>query len=252
MSGSRTDDGAIERAILSDNVLVIEASTRVGSLAVVRAGVVVGTRTVAMGFSGDDGLFPAMQEVLVECGLAPSQLTRVICGAGPGSFTSLRIAASLAKGLVHGTGATLAAVSSLVLSAAVAAEQLPDDTLDIVIHADALRGERYTQRMRVERVRVDGERMVRPDGAVERVAFDDLATYCAGTVPGALRVAVGSSPEPELEASVVLPSAAAIVRSSGWNELAAVSLDAWEPAYGRLAEAQVVWERTHGYALPAG
>jgi tRNA threonylcarbamoyladenosine biosynthesis protein TsaB len=28
-----------------------------------------------------------------------------------------------------------------------------------------------------------------------------------------------------------------------------VSLDAWEPAYGRLAEAQVKWEAAHGRPL---
>jgi len=31
-----------------------------------------------------------------------------------------------------------------------------------------------------------------------------------------------------------------------------VSLDGWEPAYGRLAEAQVKWEATHGQVLPTG
>jgi tRNA threonylcarbamoyladenosine biosynthesis protein TsaB len=31
-----------------------------------------------------------------------------------------------------------------------------------------------------------------------------------------------------------------------------VSLTAWEPAYGRLAEAQVKWEAEHGRSLAAG
>jgi tRNA threonylcarbamoyladenosine biosynthesis protein TsaB len=31
-----------------------------------------------------------------------------------------------------------------------------------------------------------------------------------------------------------------------------VDLATWEPAYGRLAEAQVKWEREHGRALPSG
>jgi hypothetical protein len=29
-----------------------------------------------------------------------------------------------------------------------------------------------------------------------------------------------------------------------------VDIDTWEPAYGRLAEAQVRWEETHGRPLP--
>jgi tRNA threonylcarbamoyladenosine biosynthesis protein TsaB len=31
-----------------------------------------------------------------------------------------------------------------------------------------------------------------------------------------------------------------------------VDLASWEPAYGRLAEAQVRWESAHGRPLPAG
>jgi hypothetical protein len=31
-----------------------------------------------------------------------------------------------------------------------------------------------------------------------------------------------------------------------------VDLDAWEPSYGRLAEAQVKWEAAHGRPLAAG
>jgi tRNA threonylcarbamoyladenosine biosynthesis protein TsaB len=34
-------------------------------------------------------------------------------------------------------------------------------------------------------------------------------------------------------------------------EPAAVDLATWEPAYGRLAEAQVKWEAAHGRALPS-
>jgi hypothetical protein len=30
-----------------------------------------------------------------------------------------------------------------------------------------------------------------------------------------------------------------------------VPRDAWEPDYGRLAEAQVLWEATHDQALPS-
>ncbi|HYW33236.1 MAG TPA: tRNA (adenosine(37)-N6)-threonylcarbamoyltransferase complex dimerization subunit type 1 TsaB [Gemmatimonas sp.] len=231
-----------DRPSTDDVTLVIEASTSLGSLAVVRFGRCVGSNTVAMGASRDDGLFPAIQALLVECALEPSDLTRVVCGAGPGSFTSLRIAAALAKGLVHGTGAMLAGVSSLLLSAASAVERMPSDVTEMVVHSDALRGERYAQR-----VHIDAARMVRPDGPVDRVACDDLEAYCRG----AARVAVTSSPVQEREAAVVLPAAGAIVGVASWEELAAASLGAWEPVYGRLAEAQVVWERTHGHALPA-
>jgi tRNA threonylcarbamoyladenosine biosynthesis protein TsaB len=63
------------------------------------------------------------------------------------------------------------------------------------------------------------------------------------------RLAVLSSPlaEDVVVLSPTIASLSAIVPT--WAE-AAVSLELWEPVYGRLAEAQVKWEATHGVALP--
>ncbi len=46
------------------------------------------------------------------------------------------------------------------------------------------------------------------------------------------------------------PRAANVVRLAHWLALPPVSLAAWEPDYGRLAEAQVKWEQAHGRPLP--
>jgi tRNA threonylcarbamoyladenosine biosynthesis protein TsaB len=35
-----------------------------------------------------------------------------------------------------------------------------------------------------------------------------------------------------------------------WDADGPVAVDSWEPAYGRLAEAQVQWEARHGTPLP--
>ena len=43
----------------------------------------------------------------------------------------------------------------------------------------------------------------------------------------------------------------ALVVAGAWDALPSLALDAWEPTYGRLAEAQVKWEAAHGRALPA-
>ena len=90
---------------------------------------------------------------------------------------------------------------------------------------------------------VDG--LARAQSAVRRVAFAELVALGEGRD----RLAVLSSPEPELESQVVTPDAAAIVRCVDWFADGPVSLDQWEPDYGRLAEAQVKWEATHGRAL---
>ena len=221
---------------LPSPLLVIEASTKTGSVAVIVRGQVAATVDVAMGVSRDDGLFPAMGLLLAECGLTPTGLGAVACSAGPGSFTSLRIAASLAKGIAHGAGIPLFAVPSLLLATG-------DSTAgEYVVHSDAMRGERFAQR-----VRVDGQGRVFAVGAVQRVAGDALRAFAEGAV----LISAGASPHPELADVVVTPSASAVVRIGDWAACGPVALEAWEPDYGRLAEAQVVWERSHGHPLPA-
>ncbi len=220
-------------------LLVLEASSIAGSVALIANGACVSVRSVAMGAGRDDQLFPAVQALLAEAGATARQLTGVVCGAGPGSFTSLRIAASLAKGLADGTSVPLFAVSSLLLAAADASDGLPAGPA--VVHADALRGERY-----VLDVTFDADGRVRPTSPLQRMTLKQLEIHAAGRP----RLAVLSSPGPEHETCMVSPSAANLLRvaASAWSR--AVSLDRWEPDYGRLAEAQVKWEASHGAPLP--
>ena len=58
-------------------------------------------------------LLPMVERVLAAAGLTPADLDGVACGAGPGSFTGLRIGLSTAKGLCFGLGRPLLMISSL-------------------------------------------------------------------------------------------------------------------------------------------
>lgn len=216
--------------------LVIEASSAMGSIALLAGDEVLQHRRVTMGASRDDELFPAIQLVLDAAGVAPSALSAIVCGAGPGSFTSLRIAASLAKGLAHASGVPLYAVPSLLLAAAG-----HEHAGAFVVHSDALRGERYAML-----VHVDAARMTHADGAVVRVAPDALAELAGERHRLAVQPLGAESNE-----SAVVPDAVNLPRVSGWRAVGRVSLEQWEPAYGRLAEAQVKWESAHGQSLPA-
>jgi tRNA threonylcarbamoyladenosine biosynthesis protein TsaB len=63
-------------------------------------------------------LLPTIDHALRAAGLAPGDLGAVVVGAGPGSFTGLRIAAATAKGIVHALGLPMFAYSSLLAMAA--------------------------------------------------------------------------------------------------------------------------------------
>lgn len=245
----RGRDACVNRVVNSSNeshsplVLVLEASGPHGSVALLRVPAVLQRRDVAMGIPRTDQLFPAVLEVLEAAGAVAADVDVVVCGGGPGSFTSLRIAAAIAKGLVHATGAQLVSVPSLLLAAATYGQ-----AGRYLVHADALRGDRYA----LPAV-IDTEGMVRADGAPLRVAQAELPavagtrTLLAVRDAGMARDAIAEVPA---WGAAVSPDAAALLHILDWDR-GVVPLDAWEPDYGRLAEAQVKWEAAHHQPLPS-
>lgn len=99
-------------------LLAIEASTDYGSVAV---GGVAGV-LAEVGTGGRAGhsskLLPAVDAALRAVGLGPADLGGVVVGAGPGSFTGIRIAAATAKGIARAREIPLYAYSSLLATAA--------------------------------------------------------------------------------------------------------------------------------------
>lgn len=208
--------------------LAIDASTYRGTVAVVRDGAIAATAMSAMRGARAEGLMPAVAEVLSSANVKPAAIDRVVCGAGPGSFTSLRIAAGIAKGIALGVGAPLYAVSSLGLT--LAASPMPPGRYLVTL--DALREEWYVAIY--TRLQDGCVVEAQPARLVPKDSLAALAVSVDATVIGA----AGRHAEPH--ASGCLGLAEAMERSGP------VDIEQWEPAYGRLAEAQVKWEATHG------
>jgi tRNA threonylcarbamoyladenosine biosynthesis protein TsaB len=209
--------------------LVLEASTPHASVAVLAGGEVVAEAAAEMRPGAEERLMPAVDEALRAAGVRPADLTAVVCGAGPGGFTSLRIAAAIAKGLAHATGCRLEAVPSLALAAAARG---PGRWL---VMLDALRGDRYAARVAV-------------DGAGAAVEYTYLGVLGASALAAALASAEADPWHAALvDASGEPPRARAAAACAALR--AGVALDAWEPLYGRLAEAQAKWEQAHGRPL---
>ena len=213
-------------------VLAIDASTQRGTVAVFRNGSVVATATSAMRGTRSDGLMSAVAEALAAAEVKPKTIDRVVCGGGPGSFTSLRVAAGIAKGLALGSGAPLYAVSSLGL--ALASSPVPPGRY--VVTLDALRDQWYA----AVHVRHANGGVVeeQPHRLVAKTEIDAFASSVDATIVGA----VGDRAEPHASGCMALAKA--------MDQAGPADLERWEPAYGRLAEAQVKWEAVHGPFRP--
>ena len=242
--------------------LAIDGSTYEASVAVLLGSKVLAERTL----KEDDGaapragkgerLMPAIAECLRESKVPREGIERIVCGSGPGSFTSLRVAASVAKGLAVGYGVDLYAVSSLALTVTGAQPPLPSGEYLSVL--DAMRGEFYSARItkppRTPRTIPPKLNPSRKDLGIDlgikgievgaptilsRAELDELRNHERG-----IKV-IG--PGQAIDAH---PHARGVGPIHDWiAQLGPVDLASWEPDYGRLAEAQVRWEATHGRKL---
>ena len=221
--------------------IVLEGATYEGSVALLEDSRVAAERTINAVDGGPprtgsgEQLMPAVAECLAECDAKRGEIARIICGAGPGSFTSLRVAGSVAKGLATGYGVRLYAVSSLLLTVSGAEPPLePGEYLSVL---DAMRGERYVARVRLESGGLATQ--TGPASILSAAQLADLATR----EPGLRIVGPGQQKAGSPHARGAVPILDAILESGP------VDLASWEPDYGRLAEAQVRWEATHGRPL---
>ena len=98
--------------------LALDTSTPVGSVCVGVGSRVVARRVIHGQGSHSSDLIPTIDGVLQEAEADLSELAGLVVGAGPGSFTGVRVAAATAKGLAHALDIPLWAVSSLEAGAA--------------------------------------------------------------------------------------------------------------------------------------
>jgi len=213
--------------------LAIEASTYAGTVAVIRDGSIVAERDTAMRGEREERLMPAIADVLAEAGVPPNAIDRVVCGAGPGSFTSLRIAGAIGKGLALTARVPLFPVSSLLLIVAGARPALAPGRYAAVL--DAMRGDVFAAVFSVT------ESAISSESATTILPRADLETFARAHSARTIGPSETLAVSPHARGVVVLGARAP------WPP--AADLAAWEPDYGRLAEAQVRWEAAHGRAL---
>ena len=96
-----------------DNILLIETSTALCSVALAQDGKITSYRESSAPKAHASLTAVFIQEMLAEHGLTLADCDAICVSKGPGSYTGLRVGVSTAKGLCFGSGKPLLAVGTL-------------------------------------------------------------------------------------------------------------------------------------------
>ncbi len=122
------------------NLLAFDTSTDVMSIALCRSGGFPGggagdeglwTHTGAGGAQASSTLIPAIQQLMQLAQLQFKELDAIVFGRGPGSFTGLRTACSVAQGLAYGANIPVLPVDTLLAVAEEARIQFAPDAASL-------------------------------------------------------------------------------------------------------------------------
>ena len=229
--------------------LAIDTATDRASVAVQDAGgnrverALLGSRRHAA------GLLPLIVEVLDAAGGGLEQVTALAVSDGPGSFTGLRVGATVAKALVQARGLPLWTAPSLM----VRARGVARDGSTVLAVSNALRGELYAAAYRFEGSAVREllpPSVYRPDELAARLPPPDVLVGEAP--PAAIARLEGWAAARVIDATEGAPHAGALLELMDLpgGAVRIESVRDWAPIYGRPAEAQARWEAAHGRPLP--
>lgn len=231
--------------------LALDTATDVASVAIGRDGVAVAELSLP-GRRHAAALLPALQEIVRLAGASLADVGRVVLADGPGSFTGLRIGTATVQGLVRARPGLTVATAPSLLAAAWAAARWHEGSVAALY--DALRGDVFGA------VYHFGDRTIDTLVSPALVTVAELQEHAPGRPvvavgDGAVRYAdemrawTGRGPIGPPDGS---PRAAALIavdgRPGGTRPIPDIL--AFDPDYGRPAEAQARWERTHGRPLP--
>ena len=122
------------------NLLAFDTSTELLTVAV-QHGDAVRSIEGEGGPRASTALIPAIQESLAQCGLGLRELDAIVFGRGPGSFTGLRTACSVAQGMAFGAGVPVLGVETLM--AVAEAARVAHGATQVVAVLDARMDEIY-------------------------------------------------------------------------------------------------------------
>jgi tRNA threonylcarbamoyladenosine biosynthesis protein TsaB len=156
-------------------ILAFDTSSTIGGVALCRGFDVLGEETWRVGASHTAQVLPAAARLCQRAGIPAGATSIVVTATGPGSFTGLRVGASLGKGLAAALGASLLGVPTLDA----AAHQHRSLSGTLVALVDAGRGQVYAGTYRT------GARGQARRGDFVVLSEDELIAHVAALTGGA-------------------------------------------------------------------
>ncbi|MFO7587221.1 MAG: tRNA (adenosine(37)-N6)-threonylcarbamoyltransferase complex dimerization subunit type 1 TsaB [Gemmatimonadota bacterium] len=216
--------------------LALDTSTPLGSVALGEGGQLLAESILPVRAVHSEAVLPEIDRLLRSCGRSVREVERVVVGAGPGSFTGVRIAAAVAKGLRAATDARLLAFASLAAIAAGTGIAGP-----VCAAIDARRGQVYAAGYEiVDRLR---ERFPPRSAPLEDVlgALAPAGDWTvAGTLPPPLRARTERLGFRLAPPHVGVPRASALLWLADLDPAAGAveHPELWEPVYVRASSAE--------------
>jgi tRNA threonylcarbamoyladenosine biosynthesis protein TsaB len=213
----------------SDRVLIFETSSLQGQIALAEEGSVCSSAELGKSRRRASDLTQVVAQLLLEKNWKPGDLTAVVVGLGPGSYTGLRVGLASAKALAYALEIPFFGVETF---AAIAA-RVPPGAARVSVIGDALQGKVYARSYALK-----GEALTPIDEL--RVQEEEVwrSTIEPGTVVTGPGLSLVSPLEGEVSLELRLPTPASLLQASKWDW--ATTTDMWtaEPFYLRGSSAE--------------
>ena len=116
-------------------IVAVETSSRIGSVAIALGEKILAETAFSAPIRHSAEIFPAIGDILHRFGRKPGQIEQVHISVGPGSFTGLRIAVTLAKTMHLANAAKIVAVDTLDVIAANANDYINEKNTTTTFHS---------------------------------------------------------------------------------------------------------------------
>lgn len=225
-------------------ILAFDSSSKALSVALVADGVLLGELTLNLKKNHSITLMTTIDFLLAQAGLEPSALDRIAVAQGPGSYTGLRLAATVGKTLAFSLNKELVGLSSLLAIAC----RVQDKEAFVVPVLDARRGNAYAA------VYQGGQQIIADQHCnfseflvdlSEKVTTFDQVIFTGETenFVAEIEAAGFSSRQIVTDSLTKLPSAYELAKLA--QDLVAENVHAFVPKYLKKVEAEEKWLETH-------